>query len=150
MKTLMFGVIIIIVVFSSYIDSLSQIRGDEKEVKDLVIQLVQEEVRDQLVPELIMSDFGVSHSVWGYPKYKDLRNKLGSSDADYIVHKIDSLMNKIEIKLEDIRVIAKDKDINRVTCAAKLNFNDKDSYDVKYTAQMTIDNNKYYVEILDN
>jgi hypothetical protein len=138
------------VVFSSYIDSLSQIRGDEKEVKDIVIQLVQEEVRDQLVPELIMSDFGVSHSVWGYPKYKDLRNKLGSSDADYIVHKIDSLMNKIEIKLEDIRVIAKDKDINRVTCAAKLNFNDKDSYDVKYTAQMTIDNNKYYVEILDN
>ena len=145
MKTVI-NYILTILLISSLIGCNRQIKGNEKEVKDIVIQLCQKELKNNLVSETFWSEKRL-HS---YPlgTYEILKERTGDVTAKYIIDKVDSIYNSFDIKVEDIRIIKLDKDANNVSCNAKLYLNEKESFNLIYNAQLTTDNDKVYVELI--
>ena len=148
MKTLIKFIIIITISFCLSACT-RQIKGDEKEVKDLVIQLCQEQLRNNLVPELITSKYHTAPYIWGNPTYKELKEISEDNRANNIISIIDSIMSVLNMTVEDIRVTEKNRDVNKVKCSAVIYMNGEESIDIKYSAQLTTDNEKVYVELID-
>jgi hypothetical protein len=149
MRNIILGLLFL--TFSTVFLSCSkQIKGDENEVKELLTQLVQEEIKNQFVNELLVSEYSTSPKMIGNPTYQTLKEHPEDGPATNIVAMIDTTFSKLTFKLEDIRINEKNKELNKVVCSATMNVNGLKPliFDLKYSAQLTTDTKKYFVELI--
>ncbi len=142
-------IIILVAILTFLVSCKSEIKGDEPAIKNLVVELIEEHMKDELVLEIIIGHFNVSPHLWGYPTYSELEAMPESPEANLIVSQIDSLFTDLIFSVHNIRVTKKDKDLNRVKCSAELYLNNAPVFDIQYTAQKTTDSDKIYVELLN-
>ena len=89
------------------------------------------------------------------PKCADSPTKelvINIAKEQFIKSGFTNLLDKLEFKIENVRTIEYQKDIDRYTCKADLILINKENHKtsslpITYTVQKTDDGNKFYVEV---
>ena len=141
----------ILVLFSLVImNSCSgDISGTDTDVKELVIEICEDKIKDGLVYAFILSELQASPSVYNNPTYKQVKYEVEKNLSKLFRPVLDSVDRKMErsnFSLRAIRIIKKEPELKEIECAAELHSRDGNKIDITYTAQKTEDG-YLYVEV---
>lgn len=144
MKKLVF----ILVVLTTLVCSCNQqkIDGSSEQVKEMVIKLLIEDLRNQFVPIILKQ-----HEIFTFstPTYEFLRNAKDDKKAQEIASEIDYIIGKMNPKLTKIRTVEVNKDLNMVVCEGLVDGDSGSICHIKYSAQLTDDKKEVYVKIIN-
>jgi hypothetical protein len=131
------------------------------DVKNLVMEIVADEFKNQMTRQAIINQAGIDPALWGNPSYNDLKQRLKSIGAEAkgsleqnIIDSVDRQTAAISLELDGIRDNGADKKIKKCNCGANLSMLPKGlkdqaeapSFPISYTAQYTEDD-KLHVEV---
>lgn len=127
--------------------SASTPTGTDSNVKELVMQIAQDELRAQLTTALYAQISRIPINVIGAKvTYAGLKAKASSDkSAKQTIAKVDEVISKIAISLENIRTNKIEKEIKKSFSSADLRIG-KNTLPVEYTAQINADG-ELYVEV---
>jgi hypothetical protein len=124
-------------------------KGSDEDVKKLVLQIVRDEFRNKFAMEIYSGVTGIPLEIHGIKVTYELLKQNAHKDAAArkALAKIDEVMSKTKMVLQNIRTNKIDKAIKKSFNSADLviTFHNGKTYTspIKYTAQFTDDGNLY-------
>ncbi|MDD5597566.1 MAG: hypothetical protein PHV82_06455 [Victivallaceae bacterium] len=117
--------------------------GSDSEVKKLVIEIAQDELRAQLTTAMYAQISRIPVNEVSYAKLK--AKAQSDKTAGETIEKVDEIMSKIKMSLENIRTDKVEKELKKSSSSAELRIDDK-KVPIEYTAQINADG-QLYVEV---
>lgn len=116
-------------------------------VKKLVIDISSSEMKDQLLSNALVTQYGTTPQFEGYPTYEQWNQKKDEDEyIKKIVDYVDKQMSDLEMKLTGVRTNGKNDEIKKCQCGGDLTFSNGNKHNIEYTAQYTEDG-QVYVEV---
>lgn len=120
--------------------------GTDADVKELVLDIVRDELRDQLAPLLYQKVTNVPVALMGVNvTYEALMENIDQERNADVIREIDTAIAGMSMSLENIRMDSIDDQLKKSQSSADLILNNKRN-PISYTAQITSDGN-LYVEV---
>ncbi len=124
--------------------SKSALKCNSDDIKELVISISTEELQNQVLTQLIMTELGASPQVYGNPTYKQWAGAMSKSDeAKRIAGLVDKQVADMALSLTNTRMSEKNDELKKCKCEGELVFADGKTHNIQYTAQLTDDNQLY-------
>jgi hypothetical protein len=120
--------------------------GTDTDVKELVLQIARDEIRNQITQVMYQKVTKVPVGLLGMKiDYDSLMNSKDKDKNAEVLKEIDGAMEKMSISLENIRPDSVDDKLKKSKSSADLVVNGK-KYPISYTAQYNSDG-ELYVEV---
>jgi len=119
------------------------------DIKNQVKKIINQENKKEIQNEYYYQNYN-SNDIYQFSKDKNLNyDKISEEISEKVKSEgkiySDSVMNNVNMTLNNIRIIEIRRNLKKCKCAANLIVNDE-AYDIEYTAQNTEDGN-IYVEL---
>ncbi|SMP80832.1 hypothetical protein SAMN06295888_13613 [Desulfonatronum zhilinae] len=117
------------------------------QVQELVLQVANEELRNGLLFNAILTELGTTPQVQGNPTYAQWdRRREESEEIARLLDLVDSQVEELSFRLDGIRTNSRDDGIRKTACGATLTSDAGMTHDIEYTAQYTEDG-RVYVQV---
>jgi len=143
---LLFAVLVSVLLIVSSCGKTGAPNCADEDVKSLVIQITEGELRNEFLNQAIMTELHMAPHILGNPTYNGLNNlKEKNNDVVKLLGIVDKRMADTKIELTAIRTNGKDDKIKKCECGGDISINGK-SGSIEFTGQYTEDG-QIYVEV---